>query len=73
MRHSAYGGLRGAVAFALIAVLKDEGIGNLPLLKTTTLFVILFTGATTKPLLNYLRIRKEVKEEAQLFHLINAK
>ncbi|CAG2174437.1 unnamed protein product [Oppiella nova] len=30
-------------------------------------------GATTKPLLNYLRIRKEVKEEAQLFHLINAK
>ncbi|CAG2120844.1 unnamed protein product [Medioppia subpectinata] len=30
-------------------------------------------GATTKPLLNYLRIKREVKEEAQLFHLVNAK
>ncbi|XP_054164727.1 sodium/hydrogen exchanger 3-like [Oppia nitens] len=74
----AYGGLRGAVAFALIAVLYEEDtIENFGLLRTTTLFIILFTvfilGSTTKPLLNYLRIRREVKEEAKLFHLVNTK
>ena len=40
----AYGGLRGAVAFAMIALLEDNKfIENLKLFKTTTFVLILFT------------------------------
>jgi hypothetical protein len=44
LSNKAYGGLRGAVAFAMIAVLEEEnGVRFIKLFRTTTLVIILFT------------------------------
>ncbi len=39
----AYGGLRGAVAFSLVAMLDKEVLKLQPLFQTTTLAIIIFT------------------------------
>ncbi|XP_033638201.1 sodium/hydrogen exchanger 1-like [Asterias rubens] len=61
-----YGGLRGAVAFSLVATLT---VGDVPVrnvLVTTTLVVILFTvfiqGTTIKPLVKLFRIKRQSLE-----------
>lgn len=70
------GGLRGAIAFALVYMI-DRGIYHKKMFVTTTLFIILFTvvvlGSVTKPLVAVLRVRREEKRDARSVGLINRK
>ncbi|CAH8611778.1 unnamed protein product [Schistosoma rodhaini] len=75
-----YGGLRGAVAFALAVLIPEDifpmnGIYHKNIIVTTTLFIILFTvgfmGITIKPLMKLLKIRKKDHEKLSLFHILN--
>ncbi|CAH8557195.1 unnamed protein product [Schistosoma turkestanicum] len=75
-----YGGLRGAVAFALAVLIPEDlfpvnGLYHKNVIVTATLFIILFTvgfmGLTTKPLVKLLKIRKKDKETLSLFHILN--
>lgn len=56
-----YGGLRGAIAFALAFLLEEQTFEARNAVLTTTLCVIWFTvfvqGATIKPILNILRVK----------------
>ena len=65
----AYGGLRGAIAFALAFLMEDE-IEARGHFITTTLIVIWFTvfimGTTIKPILSLLRIRRASSEKQTL-------
>lgn len=58
----AYGGLRGAVAFALVLTIDKNIIPEQPMFLTTTLAIVYFTvffqGITIKPLVGYLGIKK---------------
>ncbi|XP_054720278.1 Na(+)/H(+) exchanger protein 7-like isoform X2 [Uloborus diversus] len=72
----AYGGLRGAVAFSLVVMLDD--IEHKNLFTTATLFIVLFTvfiqGATVKPLVDLLKIRRvSAKTSSSLFTEVNKK
>ncbi|KAM6979293.1 sodium/hydrogen exchanger 2 [Tautogolabrus adspersus] len=57
----AYGGLRGAISFALAFTLPDE-IGRKPLFITATIAVILFTvflqGISIRPLIEFINVRR---------------
>ncbi|VDP72434.1 unnamed protein product [Schistosoma mattheei] len=64
-----YGGLRGAVAFALSVLIPDDlfpinSLYHKNVIVTTTLFIILFTvgfmGLTTKPLVKLLKIPEQM-------------
>ncbi|CAI2731455.1 unnamed protein product [Schistosoma spindalis] len=75
-----YGGLRGAVAFALSVLIPDDlfpinSLYHKNVIVTTTLFIILFTvgfmGLTTKPLVKLLKIRKKDQEKLSLFYILN--
>ncbi|XP_018652696.1 putative sodium/hydrogen exchanger [Schistosoma mansoni] len=64
-----YGGLRGAVAFALAVLIPEDifpmnGIYHKNIIVTTTLFIILFTvgfmGITIKPLMKLLKIPEQM-------------
>jgi hypothetical protein len=56
-----YGGLRGAIAFALVSILEAEEFSSHELFVTSTIVVVYFTnlimGATMKPLVKLLRVR----------------
>nr|XP_042911070.1 Na(+)/H(+) exchanger beta [Parasteatoda tepidariorum] len=72
----AYGGLRGAVAFSLVIMLDD--IEHKNLFTSATLFIVLFTvfvqGATIKPLVNLLKIRRQgAKNSTSMFTEVNKK
>lgn len=71
---TAYGGLRGAVAFSLANML-DQTIDPRRIFITTTLMVILFTGfiqgISIKPLVNLLRIQKKRSDHKKLNEEIN--
>ncbi|XP_035029779.1 sodium/hydrogen exchanger 2 [Hippoglossus stenolepis] len=57
----AYGGLRGAISFALAFTLPDS-IGRKPLFVTATITVILFTvfiqGISIRPLIEFINVRR---------------
>ncbi|XP_071480714.1 probable Na(+)/H(+) antiporter nhx-9 [Diadema antillarum] len=63
----AYGGIRGAIAFSLVALLCSHVIKAKPIFFTTTVVVIMFTvffqGMTIKPLVNYLHVKKAEKRK----------
>ncbi|XP_059089396.1 sodium/hydrogen exchanger 3-like [Tigriopus californicus] len=56
-----YGGLRGAVAFALVLLIDKKKVPSAPLFVTTTLAVIYWTvfaqGITFKPLVKFLKVK----------------
>ncbi|XP_071160004.1 probable Na(+)/H(+) antiporter nhx-9 isoform X2 [Mytilus edulis] len=74
-----YGGLRGAVCFSLVALLKPEDFPTETknLFVTTTLTVILFSvfvqGATIKPLVNKLRVKLATYVEPKMYDELNCK
>ncbi|XP_039592721.1 sodium/hydrogen exchanger 3-like [Polypterus senegalus] len=57
-----YGGLRGAVAFALVALLDPEKVKERNLFVSTTIIVVYFTvvfqGLTIKPLVSWLKVKR---------------
>ncbi|KAI0238826.1 Sodium/hydrogen exchanger 1 [Lamellibrachia satsuma] len=71
----AYGGLRGAVAFSLVANLDKKTIPHQGLFETATLAVIIFTvfmqGITIKPLVRLLSIQRDSEKVVSIFEEIN--
>uniref|UniRef100_A0A8D0BU02 Sodium/hydrogen exchanger n=1 Tax=Salvator merianae TaxID=96440 RepID=A0A8D0BU02_SALMN len=65
-----YGGLRGAVAFALVALLDENKVKEKNLFVTTTLVVVFFTvifqGLTIKPLVHWLKVKRSEQREPKL-------
>ncbi|XP_064466459.1 sodium/hydrogen exchanger 3-like [Ornithodoros turicata] len=66
----AYGGLRGAVAFALVLVVNEDVIPTKKMLVTTTIAVIYFTvfvqGMTIGPLVRLLNVPRSVKTQMSM-------
>ncbi|KAM6412672.1 sodium/hydrogen exchanger 3 isoform 1-T1 [Pluvialis apricaria] len=65
-----YGGLRGAVAFALVVLLNDKKVKEKRLFVSTTIIVVFFTvifqGLTIKPLVQCLKVKKTEHREPKL-------
>ncbi|KAJ7313771.1 hypothetical protein JRQ81_005451 [Phrynocephalus forsythii] len=65
-----YGGLRGAVAFALVVLLDKNKVGERNLFVSTTIIVVFFTvmiqGLTIKPLVQWLKVKKSEHREPKL-------
>ncbi|XP_066231287.1 sodium/hydrogen exchanger 3 isoform X3 [Saccopteryx leptura] len=65
-----YGGLRGAVAFALVVLLDGNKVKEKDLFVSTTIIVIYFTvifqGLTIKPLVQWLKVKKSEHREPKL-------
>ncbi|OXB54277.1 hypothetical protein ASZ78_013339 [Callipepla squamata] len=65
-----YGGLRGAVAFALVALLDINKVKEKNLFVSTTIIVVFFTvifqGLTIKPLVQWLKVKKSEHREPKL-------
>lgn len=65
-----YGGLRGAVAYGLAAMLDEHKIKEKPLMVGTTLIVVYFTvifqGITMKPLVTWLKVKRASNAEMTL-------
>uniref|UniRef100_A0A672PIJ0 Sodium/hydrogen exchanger n=1 Tax=Sinocyclocheilus grahami TaxID=75366 RepID=A0A672PIJ0_SINGR len=66
----AYGGLRGAVAYGLAALLDEKKIPEKNLMLGTTLIVVYFTvilqGITMKPLVQWLKVKKATHSDLTL-------
>lgn len=62
-----YGGLRGAVAFALVLLINPEVVPLQPMFMTTTIAVVYFTvffqGITIKPLVKILNVKTAEKRK----------
>lgn len=62
-----YGGLRGAVAFALVLLINKDHVPLQPMFVTTTIAVIYFTvfiqGITIKPLVKFLNVKRANKKK----------
>uniref|UniRef100_A0A336MVV5 Sodium/hydrogen exchanger n=1 Tax=Culicoides sonorensis TaxID=179676 RepID=A0A336MVV5_CULSO len=62
-----YGGLRGAIAFALVLLIDKKHIPLQPMFMTTTIAVVYFTvflqGITIKPLVRILNVKKAEKRK----------
>ncbi|GAB1866101.1 Sodium/hydrogen exchanger [Camponotus japonicus] len=62
-----YGGLRGAVAFALVLLIDPKHVSLQPMFVTTTIAVIYFTvfiqGITIKPLVRILNVKRAKKRK----------
>ncbi|CAH2283473.1 sodium hydrogen exchanger 3 [Pelobates cultripes] len=65
-----YGGLRGAVAFALVALLDGNRVKAKNLFVSTTIIVVYFTvifqGLTIKPLVKWLKVKRSEHRERKL-------
>ncbi|XP_029445782.1 sodium/hydrogen exchanger 3 [Rhinatrema bivittatum] len=65
-----YGGLRGAVAFALVALLDKQKVKEKNLFVSTTIIVVFFTvifqGLTIKPLVQWLKVKRSEHREPML-------
>uniref|UniRef100_A0ACB8FTI1 Sodium/hydrogen exchanger 3 n=1 Tax=Sphaerodactylus townsendi TaxID=933632 RepID=A0ACB8FTI1_9SAUR len=65
-----YGGLRGAVAFALVVLLDKNKVKDKDLFVSTTIIVVFFTvifqGLTIKPLVQWLKVKKSEHREPKL-------
>ncbi|XP_073678096.1 sodium/hydrogen exchanger 3.2 [Garra rufa] len=65
-----YGGLRGAVAYGLAALLDEKKIPEKNLMLGTTLIVVYFTvilqGITMKPLVQWLKVKKATQSDLTL-------
>ncbi|KAG9469077.1 hypothetical protein GDO78_021261 [Eleutherodactylus coqui] len=65
-----YGGLRGAVAFALVALLDGRRVKAKNLFVSTTIIVVYFTvifqGLTIKPLVQWLKVKRSEHHERKL-------
>lgn len=65
-----YGGLRGAVAFALVVLLDENKVKEKNLFVSTTIIVIYFTvifqGLTIKPLVQWLKVKRSEHREPKL-------
>uniref|UniRef100_A0A8D0GAK1 Sodium/hydrogen exchanger n=1 Tax=Sphenodon punctatus TaxID=8508 RepID=A0A8D0GAK1_SPHPU len=65
-----YGGLRGAVAFALVALLDKNKVKEKDLFVSTTIIVVFFTvifqGLTIKPLVQWLKVKRSEHREPKL-------
>ncbi|XP_038626220.1 sodium/hydrogen exchanger 3 [Tachyglossus aculeatus] len=65
-----YGGLRGAVAFALVALLDENKVKEKNLFVSTTIIVVFFTvifqGLTIKPLVQWLKVKRSEHREPKL-------
>lgn len=62
-----YGGLRGAVAFALVLLINEDLVPQKNMFVTTTIAVIYFTvflqGITIKPLVKILNVKRANKRK----------
>lgn len=69
-----YGGLRGAVAFALVLLIDQKHVPLQPLFVTTTICVIYFTvflqGITIKPLVRILNVKRAEKRKPTMNEVI---
>ncbi|XP_075068923.1 sodium/hydrogen exchanger 3 [Mixophyes fleayi] len=65
-----YGGLRGAVAFALVALLDENKVKEKNLFVSTTIIVVYFTvifqGLTIKPLVQWLKVKRSEHRDRKL-------
>lgn len=65
-----YGGLRGAVAFALVLLINPEVVPLQPMFMTTTIAVVYFTvffqGITIKPLVKILNVKTAEKRKPSM-------
>ncbi|XP_016849964.1 sodium/hydrogen exchanger 3 isoform X2 [Anolis carolinensis] len=65
-----YGGLRGAVAFALVVLLDGNKVKDRNLFVSTTIIVVFFTviiqGLTIKPLVQWLKVKRSEHREPKL-------
>ncbi|KAK7873404.1 hypothetical protein R5R35_000199 [Gryllus longicercus] len=65
-----YGGLRGAVAFALVLLIDKRHIPLQPMFVTTTIAVVYFTvffqGITIKPLVRILNVKRQEKRKPSM-------
>uniref|UniRef100_A0A673ZHX9 Sodium/hydrogen exchanger n=1 Tax=Salmo trutta TaxID=8032 RepID=A0A673ZHX9_SALTR len=65
-----YGGLRGAVAYGLVAMLDENKFKEKNLMVSTTLIVVYFTvmlqGITMKPLVTWLKVKRAAVTELTL-------
>ncbi|KAI3388663.1 hypothetical protein SNEBB_001706 [Seison nebaliae] len=72
-----YGGLRGAVAFALATVLQLKDFPAKRVFVTATICVVFFTvvvqGTTITPLVNYLKVRRKEEYEPTIGNVLNTR
>ncbi|XP_032391645.1 sodium/hydrogen exchanger 3.2 isoform X2 [Etheostoma spectabile] len=72
-----YGGLRGAVAYGLAAMLDDKRIKEKKLMLGTTLIVVYFTvilqGITMKPFVTWLKVKRAAVAEVTLVEKVQNK
>ncbi|KAJ3608884.1 hypothetical protein NHX12_023413 [Muraenolepis orangiensis] len=72
-----YGGLRGAVAYGLAVMLDGNKVKEKNLMVSTTLIVVYFTvilqGATMKPLVNWLKVKRAASTEITLIEKVQNK
>ncbi|XP_058162644.1 sodium/hydrogen exchanger 3 isoform X2 [Dasypus novemcinctus] len=65
-----YGGLRGAVAYALVVLLDERKVQEKNLFVSTTIIVVFFTvifqGLTIKPLVQWLKVKRSEHREPKL-------
>ncbi|XP_039534869.1 sodium/hydrogen exchanger 3.1 isoform X1 [Pimephales promelas] len=70
-----YGGLRGAVAYGLAAMLDKDKIPEKNLMISTTLVVVYFTviiqGITMKPLVQWLKVKRAAHSDLKLVEKLN--